>query len=301
MTLNYKSSMARLSDIPRNNAIHQDIAIKLCGLLRHIEVELSRDWSLDNIGDSLSIEALAQRMNMSVRSLTSYFKLYTGESLGKYIASRRAKYAARLFRLFPDASTAEVSRLNGFFNPPALYSFLKKYGINKPSDLRKPSTNCTKVIYRREQIDKCICAFKLRFGEYNDCNSVEFEEDNWQAIESSIHDALPIGYIGIAIDNYLTDDINSGAFMAGVLYNSAIKVPKEFGLRIMNKGKYAVFTHIGPYSLLPDFYNSVIATIRHSTDLIVEIAAPFFEKYLNSPTDTEAEELITELWIPLKK
>lgn len=277
------------------------MAIKLRGLLRHIEVEASKDWSYDNISDTISIDTLAKRMNMSVRSLTSYFKLYTGESLGKYIASRRAEYAARLFRLFPDASTAEVSRLNGFFNPPALYSFLKKYGINKPSDLRKPLSNYSKLNYRRELIDRCFCVFKLRFGKYNDCNDVDFEKDNWQAIEFSITDAQPIGYIGIAIDNYLSDDINSGAFMAGVLYGNAIKVPKEFGIRIINKGKYAVFTHIGPYSLLPDFYNSVIATIQHSAELDVEMTSPIFEKYLNSPTDTVAEELITELWIPLKK
>jgi len=285
----------------KNNAIHPDIAINLCGLLRHIEVEISKDWSHDNISDSISIDALAKRMNMSVRSLTSYFKLYTGESLGKYIASRRAEYAARLFRLFPDASTVEVSRLNGFFNPPALYSFLKKYGINKPSDLRKPSTNYSKLNYHRELIDRCFCVFKLRFGKYNDCNSVDFEKDNWQAIESSITNVQPIGYIGIAIDNYLSDDINSGAFMAGVLYGNALKVPKEFGLRIMRPGNYAIFTHNGSYTLLPDFYNSVIATIRHSEELDVDMTSPIFEKYLNSPTDTVAEGLITELWIPLKK
>lgn len=282
--------------------IHQEIVLKLCDLLRYIETELSKDWSIDNINDYISIAALAKRMNMSVRSLTSYFKLYTGESLGKYIASRRAEYAARIFRLFPQTSTAEVSRLNGFFNPPALYLFLKKYGVNKPSDLRKPIPLNIRLGFRKELLDTSYMVFKLRYGQYDDCNSVEFEENTWQLIENSISGATPSGYVGIAIDNYLKDDENSGAFMAGVIYDDAqIEVPKEFGVRIINRGQYAVFTHIGPYTLLPEFYNSVIAFLQNTSDLEVEMGISIFEKYLNSPTDTAAEELITELWIPIKQ
>lgn len=281
--------------------IHQEIVLKLCDLLRYIETELSKDWSVDNINDYLSIAVLAERMNMSVRSLTSYFKLYTGESLGKYIAYRRAEYAARVFRLFPQTSTAEVSRLTGFFNPPALYLFLKKYGVRKPSDLRKNIPINIRLEFRREVLETSYMVFKLRHGLYCDCNSIEFEENNWQLIENSISDATPSGYVGIAIDNYLTDDENSGAFMAGVIYDHEIaKLPKEFGVRIMNRGKYAVFTHIGSYSLLSKFYNSVIAFLQKTSKLDVELALPIFEKYLNSPTTTPAEELITELWIPVK-
>lgn len=282
--------------------IHQEIVLKLCDLLRYIETQLAKDWSVDNINDYLSIVALAKRMNMSVRSLTSYFKLYSGESLGKYIASRRAEYAARVFRLFPRISTAEVSRLNGFFNPPALYLFLKKYGVYKPSDLRKPTQLNIHLEFRKEIHETSYMVFKLRHGQYNDCNSIEFEENNWQLIENSISDATPSSYVGIAIDNYLEDDENSGAFMAGVIYDHKIvKVPKEFGVRIINRGQYAVFTHKGSYSLLSEFYNSVIAFLQNTTELDVELGMPIFEKYLNSPTDTPAEELITELWIPIKQ
>ena len=281
--------------------IHKEIILKLCDLLRYIETELSKDWSLDNINDYISIAALAKRMNMSVRSLTSYFKLYTGVSLGKYIASRRAEYAARVFRLFPQTSTAEISRLNGFFNPPALYLFLKKYGVHKPSDLRKTLPLNIRLGFRKEVLETSYMVFKHRYGTYNDCNSVEFEENNWLLIEKSISGATPSGYIGIAIDNYLKDDENSGTFMAGVIYDhEIIKVPKEFGVRIINGGQYAVFTHKGPYSLLSEFYNSVIAFLQYTSELDVELGIPLFEKYLNSPTDTPVEELITELWVPVK-
>lgn len=281
--------------------IHPDIVAKLCELLRYIEVEISKDWSLDDISESISVDALAKRMNMSVRSLTSYFKLYSGYSLGKYIASRRAEYAARLFRLFPNASTAEVSRINGFFNPPSLYSFLKKYGVGKPSDLRKNISGNAQLSYRKQALDACYMIFKLRHGRFDDCNSVAFEVDNWQAIEAAFPDAQPVAYIGIAIDNFLDDDIYSGAFMAGILYRDAMKIPNEFGSRVMREGTYVVFTHTGPYASLPEFYNSVFATIQHSTDIDVDMASSIFENYKNSPTDTAAEELITELWIPLRK
>ncbi|MDE6096030.1 MAG: GyrI-like domain-containing protein, partial [Muribaculaceae bacterium] len=62
--------------------------------------------------------------------------------------------------------------------------------------------------------------------------------------------------------------------------------------------KYAVFTHKGNYDGLTSFYDEVIATINNS-DLSIDIAVPYMEKYLNPPADVRAEELITELWVGL--
>lgn len=280
--------------------IRIDVKSQLISLLSYIEVEVSKDWSIDDFNRSLSVEKLAQRMNMSVRSLSLYFKQYSGTSLAKYIASRRAEYVARMFRLFPDVSTAEVSRISGFFNPPALYTFLKKRGIDKPSDLHKTHASGDPIPYRIEKLPDSIMLFKLHYGQYNDYNDIDFEIDNWNEIESVIEDVKPLAYVGMAIDNYLSDEENSGTFMAGILYDSKVSIPKQFGARFIPTGHYAVFTHVGPYAELLDFYNSVIASIWLYKELSPAFSAPLLEKYPNSPSDTSETNLVTELLVPLE-
>lgn len=290
------------------NPLPQDVETKMQKLLQMIEVEVSTDWSvcMRDFSDVLSVDNLSKEMGMSVRSLTSYFKQYTNQSLAKYIAMRRAEYAARLFRVFPDVSTAKVSQINGFLNPPALYSFLKKQGIDTPSDLRKNSASSAKLSYRIEYMEECIMIFRLRYGAFDDCNSIEFENDNWSYIEDIMMRvapcARPIGYVGMAVDNFMTDDETAGAFMSGILYPKSVELPSSklgLGIRLMPGGKFAIFTHKGPYEELVHFYNEVVTTINNSTELTIEKASLFFEKYLNSPSDTPKGELITEIWVPL--
>ena len=59
-----------------------------------------------------------------------------------------------------------------------------------------------------------------------------------------------------------------------------------------------LFSYKGNYDGLAPFYDKVIATVNKS-DLNIDLATPYMEKYLNSPTDTPVEELITELWVAL--
>ncbi|WP_289630540.1 GyrI-like domain-containing protein, partial [uncultured Phocaeicola sp.] len=112
------------------------------------------------------------------------------------------------------------------------------------------------------------------------------------------------GYVGFAIDRYISDDKYSGTFISGILFQGIHSselnkvIPGSIGWRLIPARKYAVFTHKGNYDGLTSFYDEVITTINNS-DLSIDITAPYMEKYLNSPTDVPAEELITELWVGL--
>jgi AraC family transcriptional regulator len=63
-------------------------------------------------------------------------------------------------------------------------------------------------------------------------------------------------------------------------------------------GRYAVFTHAGPY---PTLHRSWIAIYRDWLPTSGERlrAAPPMEVCLNDPTETPPEELLTEIWIPV--
>lgn len=64
-------------------------------------------------------------------------------------------------------------------------------------------------------------------------------------------------------------------------------------------GTHAVLTHLGPYSGLPVAYEYLFGQWLAGSDS--EFAdSPVYEVYLNSPMDTAPDDLITEIWAPLR-
>lgn len=67
-------------------------------------------------------------------------------------------------------------------------------------------------------------------------------------------------------------------------------------------GRYAVFTHEGPYEKLGETYRYIYAEYlpKGEVEDDCEARGCMFEKYLNDPETTAPDELLTEIWIPVK-
>lgn len=131
MNSNHYSYLCLMVKIPL------DIEKKLKAVIRRIEE--AAFWGgvgNESIDDSTSIRTLSRMAGMSERSLRDWFKIYTGQRISRYISIRRAEYATRIFRLFPDTPKSDVSRSIGLSNPQALYPFMRKIGITSIDDLR---------------------------------------------------------------------------------------------------------------------------------------------------------------------
>jgi len=63
-------------------------------------------------------------------------------------------------------------------------------------------------------------------------------------------------------------------------------------------GKAAFAVHVGPYSEVEPTYNALMQWIK---DQGFEWTGVTYEFYINDPDDTLAEELVTEIFLPLKK
>ena len=291
--------------------IPQDIEKKLQLVLRRIEESAAFDGRCDkDFNDATSASSLALTSGLSVRSLRDYFKAYTGQSLVNYVSGRRAEYAARIFRLYPDVSKAQAAYSIGFNYPNGIYRLMRKNGVANIDSLRSIGVNDSSVniVFRKECLPECILFYRQLETHYDECSTCEFEANNWDKIEAFVATRYPkakvSGYVGFAIDRYITDDKDSGIFISGILYQGidSLRLNKDItgsiGWRLIPPRRYAVFTYKGNYDGLTQFYDEVIATINNS-DLNIDIATPYMEKYLNSPTETTAEELITELWVAL--
>ena len=292
--------------------VPEDILKKLKAVIRRIEIASMLDGvETEDFNSATSVVKLAEISGMSERSLRDYFKAYTGESLVRYTSARRAEYAARIFRLFPAISKSEVARIVGFNCTNGIYGLMRKNGITDIDSLRnKEMPVCHELHYREEALRDSVMFYRQEEVRYEECSDKEFEQENWDEVERYVRVEFPkaqiVGYVGFAIDKYVVDDKDSGIFIAGILYqdistcNLRTDIIGDIGWRCMPGRRYAVFSCKGPYDDLDDIYEKVLSTIRRSNNLIVDVSLPIMEKYLNSPADTSAEELITELWVPLR-
>ena len=291
--------------------IPKDIEKKLQVVLRHIEESAAFDGICDkDFNNATSVSSLALASGLSVRSLRDYFKIFTGQSLVDYVSERRAEYAARIFRLYPAVSKAQVAYSIGFNCPNGIFRLMRKNGVADIDSLRSRIVNDSDIHlpFRKEYLSECILFYRQLETHYDECSTCEFEAKNWDIIESFVSTRHPkakvSGYVGFAIDRYSSGDKDSGIFISGILFQRihSSELNKDIcgsiGWRLIPARRYAVFTHKGNYDSLTSFYDEVIATLNNS-DLNIDVAVPYMEKYLNSPTDTPAEELITELWVAL--
>jgi AraC family transcriptional regulator len=92
---------------------------------------------------------------------------------------------------------------------------------------------------------------------------------------------------------------------AKLRYDACVTVDQDFqgegevGLEIIARGEYAVTTHLGPYSKLGDTYAALFGQWlpRSGRELASTLC---FEVYLNSPENTAAEDLLTDIYAPLR-
>ena len=187
---------------------------------------------------------------------------------------------------------------------------MRKNGVANIDTLRSSLVNGSAIPlpFRKECLSQSILFYKQLETHYDQCSTCEFEANNWDKIEAFVLTRHPkatvSGNVGFAIDRYISDDKYSGTFISGILFQKIHSselnkdITGSIGWRSIPSRRYAVFTYKGNYDGLTSFYEEVIATINNS-DLNIDFAVPYMEKYLNSPTDTPAEELITELWVAL--
>jgi AraC family transcriptional regulator len=92
---------------------------------------------------------------------------------------------------------------------------------------------------------------------------------------------------------------------ARLRYDACVTVDQEFagendvGIQTIAGGEYAITTHQGPYEKIGESYAALLGQWlpRSRRELA---GAPCFEVYLNTPDSTAPEDLLTDLYAPLR-
>jgi AraC family transcriptional regulator len=105
--------------------------------------------------------------------------------------------------------------------------------------------------------------------------------------------------IGITHDDPDVTPADKVRYDAAVVVNRPVQAEGEFGVTEIPAGKYAVFTHHGPYGTLGGTYQRFFGGwLPKSGQEVRDTEA--FEEYLNSPMNTKPEDLLTRIHIPLR-
>ncbi|ASB48251.1 AraC family transcriptional regulator [Alkalitalea saponilacus] len=267
------------------------------------------DFINTNLKHAPDLDTLSSIAGISSFHFHRIFKAYIGESPGAYITRIRLEKAAQLLQVSKENLT-EIAELTGYQNQHALSkAFKNHFGIN-PSSFRNIHNFFTSHIAKDEYpIIEVHPEFKyesnkkLLYIRIIDQYGAESYNDAWGRL---LQYASKKGYldgsnefIGLCYDDPNITSHDKCRFYACITHNKEIKPEAEFGTIDLKEGKYGVFTLKGCYSGLAAMYNTIYRHWLPSAEIELRDAMSF-EKYLNSPSNVKVEDLLTEIYIPIK-
>jgi len=269
----------------------------------------------DRLGEDLSLEELAEVACFSPFHFHRIFRGMVGESVKEYIRRLQVERAAQELR-HSNRSIQDISMNAGYENQGSFTRiFSTIFGIS-PLDYRKQFRNGQKdkpgqkkyvlSIQRPggenmevtiKEFDEMTVAFVRHTGPYRDVGSA-WEKlccDRQVRIMSG-PDSLAIGICYDDPDVTREDKIR---------YDACVTVRDDFvpgegiGKQTIRGGEYAVLIQRGSFDGLLDSYRWIYGEWLPGSGREVE-AGPSLEIYLTDPDKVAAEDMLTEIRIPLE-
>ncbi len=262
----------------------------------------------DNPGGDLSLDRLADEAAMSRFHWHRVFRAMTGETCAQAVRRIRLHQAAILL-VQSDTPLADVAVRCGYPNPASFArAFDASYG-SRPGAFRKamrllaprpetgPETgdNAMYETAIRQEPSRRLITMPHK-GAYHLIGKA-FE--TFFALCQSRALWPQVGKIfSVYLDNpEVTPEADLRSLVGGEWHGQDI--PEGMGEQVLDGGKTAVLTYKGPYSGIEGGYKVLYGTWLPASGEEPGDAL-CYEIYLNSPSDTAPEDLLTEICLPLK-
>ncbi|HNZ42920.1 MAG TPA: GyrI-like domain-containing protein [Bacteroidales bacterium] len=253
----------------------------------------------------LSIKELGEVALVSPRHAARIFKADTGETPGQYILRLRLEAARQM--LISGMSIWETSEKLEYKNCPAFSAEYKNhfgYPPSKEGCASQPKYQPLKkqtIMKLKEKIinlDPLSVIFVQSIGNYSSNAPEKAWNTLWDFVEKKNLDVEKSEYFGIVHDDTEVTKATQCRYDACITVPKDVKPEGKIGNKTLDRGKYAVFTHKGPYKTLEKTYDQIFGPWLSGTkEQLADL--PVLEKYLNDPFDTKAEDLITEIYVPI--
>ncbi len=276
----------------------KDYAKRMDKVLAHIQ---------DHLDDELSLDFLADIACFSQFHFHRIFSGMVGESVKSYIRRLRLERAANKLKQ-TDAAVTMIAFETGFETHESFTrAFHKMFGISPLSyrkanqiDVKKKCIDYWKEINMKAEIVKMEdmdVVFIRHVGPYNMCGAAWEKLCRWAAPKGLLQPGAKI--LGLSYDDPQVTPPEKLRYDACIEVKQPVEVEAPVGRKHCRGGRYAMSTHFGSYDTLAETYAQLCGQWVPQNGYEMDDRG-CVEIYQNSPEDTEPQDLITDIYIPVK-
>lgn len=265
----------------------------------------------ENLDEELNLERLSKVACYSVFHFHRIFQGIVGETIHQYIKRLRMQRAAGKLR-YTEKPVTEIALDTSYETPAAFTRAFKQFMGKSPKGYRAlyatVNTITQKIqelpMIQPDKIEKNLTDLRLLFiRRHGSYTQSPFQA--WEAMTSFIEenrfDRSKIRYFGISHDDPQVTTEDKLRYDAAILAPQGVKEQGEVGLQILKGGKYAIFTHHGPYRTLEETFHKIFLKWLPNTRESFDEGRPVFCEYLNMEyLKTDPEKLETKIYIPVQ-
>lgn len=271
-------------------------------------INLVVEYINNNLDSELDLNKLADMACFSPYHFHRIIKAFLGEPIGSFITRMRVETAARLLR-YTANPIEEIAYSVGYASPSSLSKAFKLFYNISPIDYRnnKDFTIVNRMHFtsgiqlkkpKIETIPNRTVLYIRIVGEYGNVDYGKAWERLWAIIKEQKLFTAGIEHIGISHDDPKVTESNKCRYDACLVIHKPAQAQGEIGIKDIPGGRYAVFLYKGPYQQLSNVYDAIFGKWLPESSYELR-NVPAFEKYINNPTNAEAEKLKTEIYIPI--
>jgi len=278
----------------------------------------------ENLDNDLCLDELAKQASFSRYHFHRIFSGMLGESVKELVRRLRLERAALQLKTSA-LSILQISLAAGYESDMAFSRVFKNKTGLLPSVFRNtlnarfPCSSTASIRYMTNErissfeplieeeltmnvmikdVDDIVVAFVRHTGPYQLCGQA------WDLLCSTLAPEGLLGgnakMIGVSYDDPDVVDANKLRYDACISVDDSFIAQDNIGIQTIMGGRYAMITHIGSYEDLSTTYRQIFGQWLSQSEH--EAAdKPCFEIYLNDPESTEPEDLVTDIYIPLKE
>lgn len=273
----------------------RDYRERIVRTLEHIQRHLDED---------LTLEELAGIAAFSRFHFHRIFRGLVGEPLHEHVRRLRLERAAQSLKRGDDAIT-DLALAAGFETHEAFTrAFGEMFGVspsayrasNEPLHRHQPASYGDPLPVEVKDLPSLRVVYLRHIGVYSQVGATWGRLMSWAGMRGLLGPQMRM--LGIVYDD---PDITPSAkirYDAAVVIDRPVTPEGDFGVTELPGGKYALFTHQGPYETLSQSYARFFGGWLPASGYEVRDAEAF-EEYLNSPMNAPPENLLTRIHIPI--
>jgi len=267
------------------------------------------DYIDQHLYEAVDMKTLAELTCISTYHFHRLFKSIVGESIGEYIQRIRLEKIAHQLKVssIPISELVEQTHYN---NKYALSKAFKKHFGVSPSVYRLNSETYSAVNHRDQYIPLTLYPMIKEMEEFNivylSINQTQRTDQGyfkaWDELKEFVKEQHlnETGlFLSFSFDNFKITEANKCRYYIGHTLEHSIKPVGKYGVKKIDGGLFAIFRCNGTFAQLENIYANIYNHWLLNCNYVLRDTHSF-EIYIHNPNDFEENDLITDIYIPVK-